>query len=437
MVEEGLMTRSKSPDRPAPVDGAMLLLTSLWAEGVRRVYANIGTDYTAVVEAAARATESGVAVPELVLCQHEAVALSAAHGEVAASGRATAVFVHADVGTANLGGGLHNAARARVPVLIIAGLTPLTTRGERPGSRTSAVQFLQDVPDQAAIVRPYVRWSGEIRHGASVPQLVARALQVARSAPGGPVYLLAPREPLLETVEDVVPYRVSAVARIGPPGNEDLDLLAAWVGEARLPLVVTSSLGRDPAAVARLGDLAGSAGLGVCEVGPFAWTNVDTDWPFYLGVLDGELLAAADLVLAIDVDVPWVPTQMAPADACRVVHIDQNPVNPTIPLLDIAADLSLTAAAEPTLAALAVRLGSGSPRDAERRRELAPWRERFLASTRRARSHGAPGVLTPRAGRRGRRRGPRRRGPRDQRGDQQHPDGRSPAASRSGAHAAR
>ena len=386
-VEEG--------PRRQPVDGATLLLTSLWAEGIERVYVNIGTDYTAVVEAVALAAELHIAVPELIMCQHEAVALSAAHGEAATSGRATAVFVHADVGTSNLGGALHNVARARVPVLIVAGLTPLTTRGERPGSRSSSVQFLQDVPDQAAIVRPYVRWISEIRYASTVPQIVARALQVARSSPGGPVYLLAPREPLLETVQEVPNHRAAAVARAGQPREDDLDLLATWIGQARLPLVVTSSLGRDPAAPAALDELANAAGLGVCEVGPFAWTNVDTSAPHYLGALDAELIEAADLLLLVDVDTPWVPAQMQPTGDCRVVHIDENPVNPTIPLQDIDADLSLVAASSPTLTALTPRVDVRATENVARRAALVPWRERFVESLHDAREVGTPGALTP------------------------------------------
>ena len=67
---------------------------------------------------------------------------------------------------ANLGGAVHNAARSRVPVFVFAGLTPYTLEGELPGSRNSFVNHLQDVPDQHGIVRPYVKWSYDIRTAA-------------------------------------------------------------------------------------------------------------------------------------------------------------------------------------------------------------------------------------------------------------------------------
>ena len=91
----------------------------------------------------------------------------------------------------------------RVPaylVFIFAGLTPYTLEGELPGTRNTHINHLQDVPDQHAIVRQYVKWNYDIRTGRNVPQVVHRALQIAASAPAGPVYLTGAREVLAEDV---------------------------------------------------------------------------------------------------------------------------------------------------------------------------------------------------------------------------------------------
>src|SRR5690606_11278969 len=120
----------------------------LVAGGVDVIFGNLGSDHPALIEALARARARGEARPAVVLAPHEASALAAAHGYALVSGRAQAVFVHVDVGTANLGGGVHNAARSRVPVLIFAGLTPFTMEGELPGTRTTYPNHLQDVRDQ-------------------------------------------------------------------------------------------------------------------------------------------------------------------------------------------------------------------------------------------------------------------------------------------------
>src|SRR5204862_8220103 len=105
--------------------------------GVRYLFANLGSDHTGIIEAYAQAGRAGQAgcLPELLLCPHESVALSAAQGYAQVSGEAQAVLVHVDCGTQNLGGAIHNAARGRVPVLVLAGLPPVTAYGELPGSR--------------------------------------------------------------------------------------------------------------------------------------------------------------------------------------------------------------------------------------------------------------------------------------------------------------
>lgn len=64
------------------------------------------------------------------------------------------------------------------------------------------IHWLQDVPDQAAIVRQYCRYTAEIKTGHNIKQMVYRSLQFARSDPAGPVYLMAAREVL----EQVIPW---------------------------------------------------------------------------------------------------------------------------------------------------------------------------------------------------------------------------------------
>ena len=44
------------------------------------------------------------------------------------------------------------------------------------------------------MTRGYVKYNNEMRFSINVPQLTLRALQIARSAPSGPVYLMGARE---------------------------------------------------------------------------------------------------------------------------------------------------------------------------------------------------------------------------------------------------
>ena len=167
-------------------------LEALAEAGVRYVFANLGSDHPGLIEAFARARADGREddFPRLIVCPHETVALSAAHAYAMVTGEPQAVIVHVDVGTQNLSGGVSNAMRGRVPVLIFAGTAPFTLEGELPGGRNEFIHWIQDVRDQRGILRNYVKYDNEIRTGRNVKQLVHRAMQIARSEPAGPVYLI-------------------------------------------------------------------------------------------------------------------------------------------------------------------------------------------------------------------------------------------------------
>jgi acetolactate synthase-1/2/3 large subunit len=364
--------------------GAELLLDSLREHGVDFIFANLGTDWAPVVEALARFQRSREELPRVVLCQHESVALSAAHGYAAVTGRSQAVFVHADVGTQNLGGALHNAFRARAPVLVVAGLSPVTTRGELPGSRSNPIQYWQDVPDQPGIVRQYAKWTGELRTARNARQVVARALQVASSEPGGIAYLTAPREPLEEVVERPAAQAPLALPAPSLPADETLEELRGWLYEAELPLVLTSYVGRSAVAVEALVELAEATGLGVVEAPPLAWTNFPTSHPHHLGAFAAPLLGEADVLFLVDVDTPWVPALTELQANVRVAHLDIDPVKPTMPLSDVPSQLLMhgtSAAALRRLVELVERDPPPSGLLERRRARLAGLRERTRAGT--------------------------------------------------------
>ncbi|HVW84891.1 MAG TPA: thiamine pyrophosphate-requiring protein [Bryobacteraceae bacterium] len=321
---------------------ATAFLEALRDAGVEYIFANLGSDHTALIESLAEAKAAGDTMPRLITCPNEMVALSAAHGYAQATGRPQAVFVHVECGTQALAGAVHNAAKGRAPVLIFAGMSPMTQEGELRGSRNEFIHWLQDVFDQRGIVRQYMRYDNEIRTGVNVKQVVWRALQFARSDPQGPVYLTAARE-VLE--QEVSPVRADPadwpVVSPGAAAPEFIESLARDLNAAQRPLIVTSYAGRKVEAVAELVRLAERGGIGVLDSVPNC-VNFPADHPMYQGVQGNEprqsrVLAEADLVLAIDSDVPWMPTVNKPRDGAAIYHIDVDPLKERIPLWYIQA----------------------------------------------------------------------------------------------------
>jgi acetolactate synthase-1/2/3 large subunit len=289
------------------------------------------------------------------------------------------VLVHVDCGTQALGGAVHNAAKGRVPVLIIAGMSPATQEGEARGSRNEFIQWIQDVRDQRGLVRGYVRYENEIRVGANAPQIVHRALQFAHSEPCGPVYLTAAREVLESEVPpvsiDARQWRPLAPRALSDDAAREI---ARALLEAEHPLIVTSYVGRSPLAVQELVGLAEETGAGVLESVP-NYMNFPTDHPCYQGVQwnerrQNEALALADVVLVIDSDVPWISAVSRPREGARVFHVDTDPLKEQMPLWYIGATLQCQADAALALAqvrAAVTSLGADPEVMTQRRARLA------------------------------------------------------------------
>jgi acetolactate synthase-1/2/3 large subunit len=321
---------------------ATAILEALHEAGVEYLFANLGSDHTAIIEALAQARATKRVLPKLITCPHEMVALSAAHGFAQASGRAQAVLVHVECGTQSLAGAIHNAAKGRVPVLILAGASPTTQEGEARGSRNEFIHWIQDVFDQRGLVRGYMRYDNEIRTGVNVKQVVSRALQFAYSDPKGPVYLMCAREVMEQETTPVVIDRAAWPAVSASALSRDQAAgIAMALAQARRPLVITSYVGRNELAVDELSRLARRIGAGVFESVP-CYVNFPTDDPLYQGNQWNEqrqspVLAEADVILVVDSDVPWIPTINRPQRGARIIHIDADPLKEQMPLWYIGA----------------------------------------------------------------------------------------------------
>ena len=263
------------------------------------------------------------------------VALSMADGYARYTSKPQCVIIHVDVGTQGLGAAVHNASSGRAPVLIFAGLSPYTCEGELRGSRTEYIHWIQDVPDQKQIISQYCRYTGEIRRGVNVKQMVGRAYQYAVTAPMGPVYLMGSREAMEEEIPE---YQIDSVhwQATGPAAlpQDAVSEIAEALMAADEPLVITGYSGRNHGSPGELVQLANTIkGLRVLDTGgsdccfPF-------DHPGALGLRYGsdESIRTADVILIADCDVPFIPTQCKPKASAKIYHIDSDPLKQQIPV---------------------------------------------------------------------------------------------------------
>jgi len=212
---------------------AAVLMEILKSSGVRYLFGNPGTTELPFLDAL---PDSSL---EYVLGLQEATAVAAADGYAQASGQAGVVNVHVAPGLANSLSIVHNAARAKSPLVVTAG--------------QQDTRFLMHEPilagDLARMAEQFTKWSHEIRRPEDAPVALRRALKVALTPPTGPVFLSLPMDLMGPAVDDTAapPPAIAAKSRPEPAAlRHAADLLAG----ASNPVVIAGD------GVARAGAMA-------------------------------------------------------------------------------------------------------------------------------------------------------------------------------------
>ena len=122
------------------------LLEAVVDAGVTHLFVNLGSDHPSIVEALSKRKQDGNTELRILTMPNEFVGLCAAQGFFQASGKMQAVLIHVDAGTLALAGAVHNVSRARIPVLMIAGTSPITEEGELRGSRNVSAVIISNHP---------------------------------------------------------------------------------------------------------------------------------------------------------------------------------------------------------------------------------------------------------------------------------------------------
>jgi acetolactate synthase-1/2/3 large subunit len=360
-----------TPTGQRPTIAAEAFLRALADHGTDYFFVNPGTDFPPIVEAFSRAKKTNAKVPKPILVPHENLAVGMAHGAYMMTGRPQAVMVHVNVGTANTINNLTNLSRDRVPLILAAGRTPITEKGTF-GSRSRPIHWAQEMFDQAGMVRELVKWDYELRMPGQIGDVVARGVEVAMAHPRGPVYLVLPREPLAAALpEPVGPTKPRPQAAAAYPDPRTIATLAEWIAAAERPLIVTSTLPAE--AVHLLERLAERCAIPVITHNPRS-VCLPSSHSMHFGFEPGALLADADLVIALESDVPWIPHLQHPPGGCRIAHVGEDPFYVRYPMRSFPSDLALQAGPAQALDALAravePRLQMADARIAARRARL-------------------------------------------------------------------
>ncbi len=347
---------AKLPKDYLPATAAEAILVRLKQHDIDYLFANAGTDFAPVIEIYARNQQSDLPIPATVIAPHENAAVAMAHGFYLATGRPQAVMVHVNVGLANALMGIINAASDNIPIFLMAGRTP-ATEGARLGARSLPIHWGQDMRDQSAIVREFVKWEYELKLPEQAPDLVDRGYAIAMSQPRGPVYLGLPREALGEAWPDGTSFGPPRHAVSSPPAPDAATVarIADRIRAAKTPLLIAQRGDPQGRLADELASFADSFAIPVCEFWP-SGNVLASDHAMHQGFDPGPLLPEADLVIVLDALVPWLEGGAKPDPEAEIVQIGPDPLFARVPVRGFRSSMNLTADPAAAIAALSADL---------------------------------------------------------------------------------
>ena len=298
--------------------------------------------------------------PELIICNHEEVAVAVAHGYAKYTGRAMAAAVHSTVGLMHATATIFCAWCDRAPVLILGGTGPMDTTARRPW-----IDWIHTAYAQGELVRDFTKWEHQPASVAAIPEAMLRAWQVANLEPRGPVYVCL--DAGLQEKRLGAPVTIPDVAAYAPPVPPAADAAAvstavALLVAAQRPVLLLGHTGGTETGWSATIALAESLGAAVVT-DRSSQAAFPTEHPLHQGMWrtqtqDGaaEAIREADVILAVQ------RTDVAGALRERVgqpVHL----INVTLEPYAVrswsadhqelpAAELTIAASAEPAIVAI-------------------------------------------------------------------------------------
>jgi acetolactate synthase-1/2/3 large subunit len=270
--------------------GARLLVDQLLLQGVNHLFCVPGESYIGVLDALLDAPSVRV-----VVNRHESGSTFMAGGYARLTGQPGVAFVTRGPGACNAAVGIHHAFQDSLPLVLFVGQTP-TTFLER--------EAFQEV-DYVRLFGGVTKWVAQIDRADRIPELVARAFQVATSGRPGPVVLAVP--------EDVLAHEVQARdARChqsvqSAPSDTQIATLRRLLGQARRPIAIVGGAGWSVAACENLRGFAEANQVPLATAFRFQ-DLVDNSHRNYIGDVGlginprlAERIRAADLILALGV----------------------------------------------------------------------------------------------------------------------------------------
>ncbi|BBD73704.1 acetolactate synthase, large subunit, biosynthetic type [Sulfodiicoccus acidiphilus] len=281
------------------VSGAEALVNSLTHQGVRHVFGIPGTHVLSIYKELAKHREI-----KHVLAKFEPGAGFMADGYGRSTGVPGVTVVTAGPGALGLAVATAQARVEGAPMVILAGQTPMRTRGKG---------YYHETPDYDAILSTFkslAKWAARAESPEQVPRLVARAFRRSVEGKPGPVYLELPKD-VLESEGEWYGYRVEQPTKY----RADVSQAASLMLSSSSPVILAGGGVIRARAQDKLAELAEKLEIPVVTT-ISGKGSLPPDHPFLGGVGAGafgdpdavRLVEESDLVIAIGTRLPELGT---------------------------------------------------------------------------------------------------------------------------------
>ncbi|MCZ6563757.1 MAG: thiamine pyrophosphate-binding protein [Deltaproteobacteria bacterium] len=305
--------------------GSDLIVDMMKSLGIEYVALNPGSSFRGIHDSLVNYSQNKN--PEIILCCHEEIAVSVAHGYAKATGRPMAAIVHNVVGLQHASMAIYNAWCDRTPILVMGGTGPVDSSKRRPW-----IDWIHTALVQGNLVRDFVKWDDQPMGSGAIPNSIMRGYRTAMTEPKGPVYLCFDVDlQEAELKEDIV---VPDIGRYRPPAplqaeTGALKEAARLLAQAERPLILADYMGRTPESVNHLVELADLLSIPVVDRG--ARHNFPNTHPCDLTGKEKELVEEADVIMGLDVmdlygalvryDAKTKSCRPVMTPGCKVIHI--------------------------------------------------------------------------------------------------------------------
>jgi acetolactate synthase I/II/III large subunit len=295
--------------------GGQILVDQLLVHGADHAFCVPGESYLPVLDALHDAQDR----IRLITCRHESGAANMAEAYGKLTGRPGLCFVTRGPGATNASIGIHTAFQDSTPLILFIG---------QVGNDFIEREAFQEI-DYRRMFGPMAKWVAQIDRTDRIPELIARAYQVATSGRMGPVVLALPEDMLSASAEVRDGRRWQRVP--SSPSAPALERFGRLLAEARQPFLLVGGSGWDRQSCADLQRFAETQALAVgCE---FRCQDLfDNAHPNYAGDVGiginpqlAERMRNADLLLCVGARLGEMPTSgysliQAPVPTQRLIH---------------------------------------------------------------------------------------------------------------------